>query len=200
MATAQDLRILGIGGSLRRGSYNRKLLREAARIAPDGMNIRLFEGMSDIPLFNEDVEAEGYPEAVQRLHLEIAQADGILLAVPEYNYGATGVLKNAIDWASRPAGKSPLNGKPAAVMGASPGMGGTARAQLSIRDSFVFTQTPVLPGPEVLVFQAHEQFDEKGQLIREDTRDFLRGLLERFGVFVRRFQEEPVGAGVDSGR
>ncbi len=196
----QQLEILGIAGSLRRASYNRRLLREAARIAPEDMNITIFEGLGDIPPFNEDVEAEGYPESVQRLHRAIAQADGILVAVPEYNYGVTGVLKNAIDWASRPAGRSPLEGKPAAVMGASMGMGGSARAQLALRDSFVFTQTPVLPGPEVLVAGAHEQFDDNGHLLRGDTRDFVRSLLERFGVFVRRFAEEPVAAGVEPSR
>lgn len=190
----QELEILGISGSLRRASYNRRLLREAARIAPEGMTITLFEGLGDIPPYNEDVEAEGFPEAVQRLHRAIAQADGILVAVPEYNYGVAGVLKNAIDWASRPAGRSPLEGKPVAVMGASVGMGGSARAQLALRDSFVFTRTPVLPGPEVLVARAHEQFDESGRLLRDDTRDFLRDLLERFEVFVRRFAEEPVPA------
>lgn len=197
---AQQLEILGIVGSLRREPYNRKLMREAARIAPQGMNITIFEDLGSIPPFNQDVEEEGYPEPVQRLKRAIQQADGILVATPEYNYNVPGVLKNAIDWASRPAGESPLEGKPAAVIGASMAKAGTARAQLALRDSFVFTQTPVLPGPEVLVYSAHEQFDSTGKFTEDATRDFLHGLLERFEGFVRDLAPKPVGAGVDGTR
>lgn len=191
--TQPPLEILGISGSLRGGSYNRKLLQEAVRMAPAGMSITLYDGLGSIPPYNEDVEAEGLPESVAHFKRLIAEADGILVATPEYNYSVTGVLKNAIDWASRPAGESPLEGKPAAVIGASPGMGGTARAQLSLRNSFVFTRTPVLPGPEVLVTRAHEQFDD-GHLKSPDTRKFLLDLLERFEVFARRFMDEPAPA------
>src|SRR5690606_7440480 len=144
--------------------------------------------------FNEDVEAEGDPEPVRVLKQAIAEADALLIATPEYNYSTTGVLKNAIDWASRPTNgaPSPLAGKPTALMGASPGMGGSARAQLALRQSFVFTQTPVLPGPEVLVSNAHERFDDSGKLTDEDSRKFVADLLVRLSDFTSQLQN---GAG-----
>lgn len=188
---AERLKIAAIAGSLRAGSYNKMLLREAARLAPSDMEFTTLE-IGDLPLFNEDVERDAFPEAAMRLKRGLADADGLLIATPEYNYGVPGVLKNAIDWASRPPGDSPFDDLPVAVMGASPGMGGTARAQLALRNAFVFTKSPVLPGPEVLVAGAHEQFDENGRLKSEDTADFVRDLVERFGVFVRRWAREPV--------
>src|SRR5262245_39739521 len=120
------LEVLGIAGSLRRESYNRGLLRAAQEMAPEGMTIRSFE-LDAIPLYNGDVEAAGDPAPVAQLKEAIRGADALLLATPEYNYGVPGVLKNAVDWASRPPAKSVLSGKPAAIMGASPGMGGTIR-------------------------------------------------------------------------
>ncbi len=193
---AATIHILGICGSLRAESYNRVLLVEAAAIAPEGVEIEIFEGLADIPLFNEDVEAEGEPEAVRSLKDAIASADALLIATPEYNYSVSGVLKNAIDWASRPAGESPLEGKPTALIGASPGMGGSARAQLALRQSFVFTKTPVLPGPEVLVARAHERIED-GQLTDKDSREFLGDLIERlreFTVSLRDGDEHAAGA------
>lgn len=189
--THEPIRVLGLVGSLRRDSYNRRLLLEAARLAPPGMTVELYEGLGALPHFNEDVEREDYPEEATRLKAAINRADGLLIATPEYNYGIPGALKNAIDWASRPADASPLAEKPAALIGASLGMGGTARAQLALRDAFVFTRTPVLPGPEVLVSRAAEQFDEDDRLTSEDTVGFLSDLLERFDHFIRRFAQEP---------
>ncbi len=138
------IKVFGIAGSLRAGSSNKALLRAAAELAPEGMEIRLFERLAEVPLYNEDVEKAGEPESVAALKGAIREADALLFATPEYNYGVPGVLKNAIDWASRPPRNSVLNGKPAAIMGATPGTSGTARAQLALRQSFVFTQTHAL--------------------------------------------------------
>ncbi len=185
---ATTLRVLGIAGSLRKGSYNRALLKEAASLAPSGMSIEMFEELGDIPPFNEDVEAQGDPAPVRRMKAAMAESDGLLIATPEYNYSTTGVLKNALDWVSRPAGESPLEGMPTALIGASMGMGGTARAQLALRQAFVFTKTPVLPGPEVLVASAGDRFDDDGRLTDEDSRAFLADLLERFADFTMRLR------------
>src|SRR5262245_30891483 len=138
MANSQ-LQVLGFAGSLRQASYNRALLRSAIELAPPELNIKTFD-LLPIPIFNEDVEVKGDPQPVQDLKKAISEADALLIATPEYNYGTSGVLKNAIDWASRPSGKSSLYGKPAAIMGASQGSSGTIRAQLSLRLSFVFVE------------------------------------------------------------
>ena len=181
------LRVLGIAGSLRRGSYNRALLRAAVDLAPDGMRIEVWDRLREIPPFNADVEAEGDPEPVADLKRAITAAHALLIVTPEYNYGVPGVLKNAIDWASRPPGESPLGGKPAGILGATPGQTGTARAQLALRQSFVFTNTPVLLRPEVLVNKAGEKFDEEGRLTDEKTREYVRKLLEALAEWADRF-------------
>jgi chromate reductase, NAD(P)H dehydrogenase (quinone) len=172
------LTVLGIAGSLRRASFNRGLLRAATELAPPGLTIRTFEPLDAIPLYNEDVEAVGDPPVVRQLKDEIRAADALLFATPEYNYGVPGVLKNAIDWASRPYGKSVLSGKPAAIMGASPGMGGTIRAQLQLRQAFLFIEVYALLKPEVLVARCQDKFDAKGNLTDEATRGVVRQLLE----------------------
>jgi chromate reductase len=171
------MKILGFAGSLRAASYNKGLLRAARELAPEGMKIEIFD-LGGIPLYNEDVERAGVPAAVEEFRAAIRAADAILIAVPEYNHGVPGVLKNAIDWASRPPRQSALAGKPAALFGASPGQTGTARAQTQLRASFVFTDTPALPQPEVLVFRAHEKFDASGRLTDEATRVWIGKLLE----------------------
>jgi chromate reductase len=171
------LRVLGIAGSLRAGSFNRALLRAAQELTPDGMEIRIFD-IAPIPLYNADVEAKGDPEPVTALKTAIREADALLFVTPEYNFGLPGVLKNAIDWASRPPAQTPLRGKPAAIMGATPGQGGTIRAQMQLRQAFVFTQTIALLQPEVLVTRAHEKFDKDGRLIDELTRGFVKKQLE----------------------
>lgn len=181
-----ELIICGIAGSLRGGSYNRALLRAATQLAPQGMEIRIFERLAAVPAYNEDVEAQGDPEPVAALKQAIHEADALLIATPEYNYSVPGVLKNAIDWASRPPRTSVLKGKPAGIIGASPGMAGTARAQLALRQSFVFTQTLVLPGPEVLVSRAGEKIDAGGQLTDEPTRDFLARYLTSLAEWIQR--------------
>jgi chromate reductase, NAD(P)H dehydrogenase (quinone) len=179
------MRVLGIAGSLRAGSFNRSLLRAAQELAPAGMEIEAYD-LAPIPLYNGDVEARGDPEPVAAFKSAIREAGALLFATPEYNYGVPGVLKNAVDWASRPPGKSVLNGKPAAVMGASPGNGGTIRAQLQLRQAFVFTQTLAMLQPEVLVAKASEKFDAQGRLTDEATRGFLRKFLEAFGEWIRK--------------
>ena len=172
----RPLRVLAFAGSLRAASYNKMLLRAAVELAPAGMEIEIHD-IGEIPLFNEDVEAAGTPLAVEAFREAIRRADALLIATPEYNHGVPGVLKNAVDWASRPPRRSVLACKPAAVFGASPGATGTARAQTQLRASFVFTDTPTLPQPEVLVFRAHEKFDADGRLTDEPTRAFVGRLL-----------------------
>ena len=119
-----SIRVAGIAGSLREGSLNKALLRAAVELAPAGMEIKTYTGLGDIPPYNDDVFAKGDPEAVAVLKAAISEADAMLISTPEYNYGVPGVLKNAIDWASRPSGKCVLNRKPAAIMACSPGLGG----------------------------------------------------------------------------
>jgi chromate reductase len=181
------LRVLGIAGSLRSASLNRGLLRAAQELAPDGTEIQPFD-LAPVPPYNGDVEAKGDPEPVAALKTAIREADGLLFSTPEYNYGVPGVLKNAIDWASRPPASSPLRGKPAALMGASPGMGGTIRAQLQLRQAFVFTQTLAMLQPEVLVARAGEKFDAQGNLTDEATRKHLGKMLAAFAEWIGRLR------------
>ena len=175
--------VVGFAGSLRRGSYNRALLRAAMELAPPALHISIHE-LDGIPLYNGDIEAAGAPPSVAQLRDAIRQADGLLIATPEYNYGVPGVLKNAIDWLSRPPRDSALNRKVAALMGASPGTMGTARAQLQLRQAFVFTDTYALLQPEILVGLAHEKFDADFRLVHQPTRDFLATFLQRFADLI----------------
>ncbi len=168
--------ILGIAGSLRKGSYNRAALRAAQRLAPNDCKIDIFE-LDGIPPFNQDEERRP-PAKVVQLKNMIKAADAILFVTPEYNYSIPGVLKNAIDWASRPYGESAWDGKPAAIMGASVGFTGTARAQYHLRQVFVYLNICPLNTPEVMIGNAAERFDEKGNLKDETTAQHIRGLLE----------------------
>jgi chromate reductase len=179
---------LGIAGSLREGSYNRALLRAARDLAPDGLEIRIYEGLADIPLYNEDVRARGEPEPVVALKEAIRRADALLWVTPEYNYSIPGVLKNAIDWASRPPKTSPLNGKPAAIMGATTGSWGTVRSQMHLRQVCVYTNMLPINKPQVLVARARSKFDEDGKLVDETTQGFVRQLLEALVEWTLRLQ------------
>ncbi len=174
MATSDSLHVLGISGSLRHASYNTALLRAAAELLPPEMTLETFD-LAPLPLFNQDNE-KPFPEAVAELRARVAQADALLIATPEYNSSVSGVLKNAIDWASRPP-KPPLNGKPVAIMGVSTGNFGTVRAQLNLRQ--VLTHVGALPlgKPEVLVARAEQAFDAEGQLVDAAAREFLQKLL-----------------------
>jgi len=171
--------VVGFAGISRRGSYNRALLRAATELAPPALHIVIHD-LDGIPLYNGDVEAAGVPPSVAQLRDAIRQADGLLIATPEYNHGVPGVLKNTIDWLSRPPRSSALNGKVAALMGASSGVTGTARGQSQLRQAFAFTNTYALLQPEVLVGRAHEKFDADGHLVHEATRDFLAAFLQHF--------------------
>ena len=178
--------VVGFAGSLRRVSYNRALLRSAVELALPDLHIVVHD-LSPIPLYNADVEAAGVPSTVTELRAAVQQADGLLIATPEYNHGVPGILKNTIDWLSRPSRDSALNGKVAAIMGASPGMTGTARSQTQLRQAFVFTNTYALLQPEVLVARAHERFDADGRLTDQGTRDFIKTFLAGFADLISRF-------------
>jgi chromate reductase, NAD(P)H dehydrogenase (quinone) len=184
---ADALTILGIAGSLRRASYNRGLIRAAVELAPSHLTVVAYD-LGDIPLYNGDVEAMGDPEPVARFKAAIDAADGLLIACPEYNHCVPGVLKNAVDWASRPARASALTGKPVAVMGASTGAGGTARAQAHLRDGLTYTNGFVLPLPEVLVPFARDRFDDDGNLVDSGTADQIIDLLKALGAWIRRLR------------
>ena len=190
MPSGRTFDVAGIAGSLRQASFNRALLRAAIELAPPSLHI-VAHDLSAIPLYNGDVEARGMPQSVVDLQDAVRKADGLLIATPEYNHGVPGVLKNAIDWLSRPPRRSALNRKPAAIMGASPGFTGTARAQSQLRQAFVFTDTYAMTQPEVLVNRAPEKFDDTGRLADESTRKFLSAFLEQFAEWIGRFADNP---------
>ena len=180
------LRIVGISGSLRKGSFNTAALRAAIELAPEGVSIEQ-AGIGDLPLYNDDVRQAGYPPPVERLRSQLTAADAILLVTPEYNYSVSGVMKNAIDWASRPPNQ-PFDGKPVAIMGASGGLLGTARAQYHLRQMLVFLNALPVNKPEVMIGQASQKFDEAGRLTDEPTREFIGKLLVSLAAWTRRLQ------------
>lgn len=182
-----SLTFLGIAGSLRAASYNRGLIRVASEVAQAGTTVVPYD-LAAIPMFNADVEANGDPPAVADFKRAIAAADALVIATPEYNHCVPGVLKNAIDWASRPARRSVLTDKPVAIMGASSGRGATARAQAHLRDGLAYTNGFVLPLPEVLVDFAGEKFDDDGNLTDQATREEVRDLLVALAAWTRRLQ------------
>jgi chromate reductase len=175
MSGAKGINVLAICGSLRTGSYNRAALRAAIELRPPGMTIDTGD-ISAFPLYNEDVRAQGFPPPVETLRRQIAAADALLFVTPEYNYSMSGVLKNAIDWASRPPDQ-PFAGKPVAIMGAGAGMAGTARAQYDLRRCCVFLDMHPLNKPEVLIGQAQTKFDAEGRFTDEVGRGLIRDLL-----------------------
>ncbi len=168
--------ILGFAGSLRKESYNKAILQAAAGFVPDNAELSIFD-LEGIPPFNQDLEKEP-PEKVKDFKTKIRTADAILISTPEYNYSVPGVLKNSIDWASRPYGDNVLEGKPVAIMGASIGMIGTARAQYHLRQCFVFLNMYPLNRPEVMVPFAHEKIDKGGTVTDSKTLEKIRELLE----------------------
>lgn len=180
------LHILGISGSLRKNSLNSAALRAAGDLLPEGVTMEIFD-LSAIPIYNDDVREQGYPSAVQALRDKIAAADAVLIATPEYNYSIPGVLKNAIDWASRPPSQ-PFDGKPIGIMGASPGVLGTARAQYHLRQVFVFMNGMVLNRPEVMIGGANTKFDAEGKLTDAATREFLQKFLVSLAAWTRRMK------------
>ena len=183
----KPIRILGIAGSLRNASFNRAALRAAVELAPEGASIEIFE-LDGIPGFNQD-EEQNPPEKVADFKRKIREADAILFVTPEYNYSVPGVLKNAIDWASRPYGDSAWNGKPAAIMGASIGGIATARAQYHLRQMMVFLNMFPINQPEVMIGKASEKFDEQVNLTDEATKDHIRKLLENLVTWTHRISD-----------
>ena len=171
----ESVRIVGMSGSLRAGSTNRALIRAARDLAPAGVTVEEFD-LRHIPPYDGDVEAAGDPEPVRAFKGAIRGADAILIATPEYNRGTSGVLKNAIDWASRPALASPLAGKLVGVMGASAGMRGTASAQEQVRAALAFSRARVLDEPEVLVPESYAKVAD-GRLVDAETRGEVAGLV-----------------------
>ncbi len=182
------LKIIGFAGSLRKGSYNRSLLRSADQLLPQDTILEIFD-LSDIPPFNQDLEAN-MPAKVNEFKSKIRESDALLIATPEYNYSVPGVLKNAIDYASRPYGDNPFDDKPVAIMSASVGMLGGARAQYHLRQMFVFLNMHPINAPEVIVTSASNKFDAEGNLLDENTKKFLTQLLQNLSNWTRRLMGE----------
>ncbi len=183
MAGVPGLNLLGISGSTRKASLNRALLLTIAEVLPQEARLTLWDGLDTLPIFNSDL-AE--PAAVIALKAAIAGADGVIIAVPEYNYSIPGGLKNALDWVSRPPATSPLRGKPTAICGAATGMSGTIRAQNHLRQMLVYSDTPVMNQPEVLIPRAHERFDQTGKLTDESTHQLLERYATAITAFIRK--------------
>ena len=184
MSDSGTISVLGICGSLRRESYNMAALRAAIALKPAYMSITVAD-ISQIPPYNEDVRQQGFPPPVETLRRQIAEADALLFACPEYNYSMTGVLKNAIDWASRPPDQ-PFAGKPCAIIGAAAGMAGSARAQYDLRRSCVFLDMHPLNKPEVLIGQAQTKFDAEGNLTDEAAKGFIRDMMAALDRWTRQ--------------
>ncbi len=184
---SKTIRILGIAGSLRRESYNRAALRAATQLLPPDATLDIFE-IDGIPGFSQD-EEQNPPAKVAELKRRVREADAVLFATPEYNYSVPGVLKNAIDWASRPYGDSAWSGKPAGIMGASVGGIATARAQYHLRQIMVFLNMFPLNQPEVMIGHAAERFDQAGNLTDDNTKDHIRLLLTSLVAWTRRLQQ-----------
>jgi len=183
----QQVNILGFAGSLRQGSYNKALLRAATELVPQDANLEIFD-LEGIPPFNQDLE-KSMPPKVKEFKAKIKSADAILMVTPEYNYSIPGVLKNAIDWASRPYGDNSFTGKPVAVMSASTGMLGGARAQYHLRQVLVFLDMYPINKPEVFLTFANQKFDEKGRLTDEKAKELIKELLTALVTWTRKLQK-----------
>ena len=194
------MHILAIVGSLRRRSYNRMTYEAVREMLPAGVTVDEAD-IADIPPYNDDVRLEeGYPSPVRRLREQIAAADAVLFISPEYNFSIPGVLKNAIDWASR-APDQPLKGKPVGIMGATTGLAGTVRMQLALRQTLVYLEALPAGRPEVLIAFATQKFDDEGRLVDEQTRDAVRAGLEALVAWTRRLADgaSPGGPSGDPG-
>lgn len=182
----ETIHILGFAGSLRKKSYNKSALREAQKLVPTGAEMKIIE-LDDLPLFNQDRESDP-PAAVTLFREQVRQADAIFLAVPEYNYSYSAVLKNALDWGSRPIGKSVWVGKPVAMLGAG-GRFGTVRAQLHLRQVLLYLDMPTLTKPEVYIQASWEKFDADGNLTDEQTRTQIETLMEAFIPWIHKHKK-----------
>src|SRR4051812_41668994 len=186
--THAPITVLGIPGSLRRASVNRGLLRAAQEVAPSGVSIEILD-LAPIPFYNPDVEALGLPATVVELRERIAQADALLLTVPEYNHSYTAVLKNALDWASRPRPVSVLLQKPVAMMGAGGGFG-SVRAQMALRPVLAANEVYLMPKPELYVVGATERFDADGNLTADTVRESVREVVTALAAWARRLRAD----------
>jgi len=186
MADIKKIKILGFAGSLRKRSFNKMLLNIAKDLIPEDVEFEVFD-LEGIPPFNQDLENDPHPK-VREFKEKIKTADGLLIATPEYNYSVPGVLKNAIDAASRPYGTSPFEGKPVAIMGASIGMLGTARAQYHLRQTMVFFNAYPLNRPEIMVPFAENKFDANGKLTDEKTREKVGELVVELVKWIKKLK------------
>lgn len=191
-AMEQTIKVLAFAGSLRKDSYNKALVRAAVELKPDNMSIEVFD-LEGIPPYNADLETQ-MPERVVEFKNKIRASDALLIATPEYNYSISGVLKNAIDWASRPSIGNPLEGKPVAIMSASIGRFGGARAQYHLRQTFVFLNMHPINRPEVMLSDAPYNIDTNGNVTNETTRKLIRQLLEALAAWTKRLAQKPAVA------
>jgi len=180
------IKVLAFAGSLRVGSYNKALVRAAVEVAPPMVTIATYD-LEGIPLYNADLETN-LPPKVEEFKEKIRDSDALLIATPEFNYSLSGVLKNALDWASRPPKGNPLEGKPVAIMSASGGRFGGARAQYHLRQVFVFLDMHPINHPEVMLSDASNNIDEKGNLTNQQTRQLIRQLLESLTTWTTKLQ------------
>jgi chromate reductase, NAD(P)H dehydrogenase (quinone) len=190
MMSDETIRVLAISGSLRKAAFNTALLHAAQELAPEGMSIEIYADLASIPPYDDDIRVVGYPPVVAALRDRVRAADALIFATPEYNRSFPGVLKNAIDWVSRPPAQ-PLDGKPAAVMGAGPGALGTALANYHFRQVLSVLNVHVVPGLEVLVSGAANKFDDQGRLLDESTREFLTKSLVALMRLTKRLKHDP---------
>jgi chromate reductase len=185
---ARPTKILGIAGSLREESHNKRLLRAASKLLPPSAQLEIFD-LDGIPLYNQDVEALSLPEAVKAFKKMIEEADALLISTPEYNHSYPGVLKNAIDWASRPYGKNSFDRKPTAVMSASPALFGGIAAQDHLKQVLLALNTRLVTQPAVIVSMAHQKFDQDGNLLDPNTQQFVRQLITNLVNMARQFSQ-----------
>jgi chromate reductase len=185
----QQIKVLAFAGSLRKGSYNKALIRTAVEVAPPTVSIEVFD-LEGIPPFNQDLE-NNPSQKVKEFKEKIRVADALLIATPEYNYSIPGVLKNALDSASRPKQDNPLEGKPVAIMSASTGRLGGARAQYHLRQSFIFLNMHPVNQPEVMLSDAPHNVDANGNVTNEQTLQLIRRLLETLAEWTIRLREKP---------
>jgi chromate reductase len=185
----RQIKVLAFAGSLRKGSFNKALVRAAVELAPSNMAIEVFD-LASIPLYNADLDNTP-PQPVAEFKNKIQAADALLMATPEYNYSISGVLKNAIDWASRPKEGNPLQGKPVAIMSASTGHFGGVRAQHHLRQCFVFLDMYPINNPQVELWDAPSSIDANGRVANETTRKLIRQLLEALAAWTIKLQTKP---------
>jgi len=184
----EKIKVLAFAGSLRKGSYNKALIRAAVEVAPENVAVEAFD-LEGIPLFNQEFEADP-PKKVKEFKDRIRAADALLIATPEYNYSIPGILKNAIDCASRPKADTPLEGKPVAIMSASTGRLGGARAQYHLRQAFIFLNMQPVNRPEVMLSDAPHSIDADGKVTNEQTRQLIRQLLEALAAWAIKLKQK----------